>query len=79
MLKLLSLPPLGVDHVHINIIDTFIKDGGLKAHLTNPAVLQAVLEGYLSFTLWTEWYDKPEISLHSEALRKLECMSKENA
>ncbi len=21
---------LGVDHVHINIIDTFIKDGGLK-------------------------------------------------
>ena len=40
---------LGVDHVHINILDTFLKDGGLQKHLKDPYLAQAALKGYLSF------------------------------
>ena len=65
---------IGVDHVHVNILDTFIKDGGLKAHLTNPNLAQAVLEGFVSFTVWKDWYYPREIYLHSESLRKLDCI-----
>ena len=68
---------LGVDHVHINILDTFIKDGGLQAQLADPYMAQAVKEGFLSFSVWIEWYDnspKKEILLHSEVLRKLDCL-----
>ena len=68
---------LGVDHVHINILDTFIKDNGLETHLKDPYLAQAVLKGFLSFHTWTEWYNnslKDEIYLHSEVLRKLDCM-----
>ena len=68
---------LGVDHVHINILDTFIKDGGFQAHLTDPYMAQAVKEGFLSFSMWIEWYNKNpknEIYLHSEVLRKLDCI-----
>ena len=65
---------IGVDHVHINILDTFIKDGGLMTRLKDPYLTQAVVEGFLSFTVWTEWYDENEIYLHSELLRKMDCM-----
>ena len=46
---------IGIDHVHINIIlDTFIKDGGLKAHLEDHQVAKAVAEGYVTLTVWTD-------------------------
>ena len=63
---------IGVDHVHVNILDTFIKDGGLKTHLNNPFVAQAVLEGYVSFTVWTEWYDMQRLQTNIPAFRNLE-------
>ena len=68
---------LGVDHVHVNVLDTFIKDGGLQALLADLYMGQAVKEGFLSFSMWIEWYDKKpkdEIYLHSEVLRKLDCI-----
>ena len=65
---------IGVDHVHVNILDTYIKDGGLKAHLTDPHLAQAVVEGFVSFTVWTDWYKPREVYLHSESLRKLDCI-----
>jgi len=65
---------IGVDHVHVNILDTFIKDGGLKAHLTESNLAQAVEEGFVSFSVWTDWYDPNEIYLWSEVLRKLDCL-----
>ena len=66
---------LGVDHVHINILDTFIKDGGLQTHLKDPYLAQEVLKGFLSFNTWREWYNnEDEIYLHSEVLRKLDCL-----
>ena len=65
---------IGVDHVHVNILDTFIKDGGLKAHLMDSNLAQAVKEGFVSFSVWTDWYNPNEIYLWSEALRKLDCI-----
>ena len=70
---------LGVDHVHINILDTFIKDGGLHHYMTSyPALRQDVKNGYLTFSLWKEWYndrgEEKEVYLHSEILRKLDCL-----
>ena len=65
---------IGVDHVHVNILDTFIKDGGLKAHLMDSNLAQAVKEGYVSFSVWTDWYNQKEIYLWSEILRKLDCI-----
>ena len=77
---------IGVDHVHVNILDTFIKDGGMKWLVSNPFVKEALEHGYLSFDMWTEWYRsaselmrineimESEVYLHSEMLRKLDCM-----
>ena len=65
---------LGVDHVHINILDTFVKDGGLQKHLKDPYLARAASKGYLSFTTWAEWYIQDEVYLHSEVLRKLDCI-----
>ena len=77
---------IGVDHVHINILDTFIKDGGMERLVSNPFVKEALEHGYLSYDMWKEWYSsaselgrlneikKSEIYLHSEMLRKLDCM-----
>ena len=45
--------------------------------LTDSYMAQAVKEGFLSFSMWIEWYDKKpkdEIYLHSEVLRKLDCI-----
>ena len=73
--------------MHINILDTFIKDGGMKRLVSNPFVKEALEHGYLSYDMWTEWYSsasevrrsineilQSEIHLHSEMLRKLDCM-----
>ena len=65
---------IGVDHVHVNILDTFIKDGGLKAHLMDSNLAQAVKEGFVSFSVWTDWYNPNEVYLWSEVLRKLDCI-----
>ena len=67
---------IGVDHVHISILDTLIKDGGFHDFMTNePFLRKAAREGYLTFSVWKEWYtDKKEVYLHSEILRKLDCI-----
>lgn len=67
---------IGVDHVHISILDTFIKDGGFKDRIiADPFMREALNNSYLSFSVWQEWYDgNMEVYLHSEILRKLSCM-----
>ncbi len=67
---------IGVDHVHISILDTFIKDGAMQDFLINePSLREASREGYLSFSVWKEWYNnKNEVFVHSEILQKLDCM-----
>lgn len=68
---------IGVDHVHVSIPDTFIMDGGLQYHLTKePFLREALIEGYLTFSVFKNWYNdsNQEIFVHSESLRKLECI-----
>ena len=71
---------LGVDHVHISILDLFIKNKGFEDLIINDAFLWNLYkEGYLTFSVWKEWYAKSkvtggELSLHSEILRKLVCI-----
>ena len=40
----------------MNILDTFIKDRGMKRLVSNPFVKEALEHGYLSYDMWTEWY-----------------------
>ena len=71
---------LGVDHVHISILDLFIKDKGFEDLIIKDAFLWNLYkEGYLTFSVWKEWYAKSnetggELQLHSEILRKLGCI-----
>ena len=68
---------IGVDHVHVSIPDTFVMDGGLQHHLiAEPFLRKALREGYLTFSLFKNWYNdsNQEVFVHSESLRKLECI-----
>lgn len=66
---------IGVDHVHVSILETFIKDGGFRDHLAaNPLLQKAVKDGYVSISVWKDWYKKDEVDDHSEILCKLDCM-----
>jgi len=40
---------VGVDHVHISILDTFIRDGGFRdLMLTDSFIREAIQDGFLS-------------------------------
>ena len=66
---------IGVDHVHINILDTFIKDGGLKALLEDPQVAKGVAEGYVTMTVWKDILESSnKVYSYSAILRKLDCI-----
>ena len=68
---------IGVDHVHVSIPDTFIMDGGLQHHLIKePSLRLALREGYVTISTFKNWYNdsNQEIFVHSESLRKLECI-----
>ncbi len=49
---------LGVDHVHVAVLDTFFKDGGFDDILANDTFfLQAVRDNFVTIQIWNEWYD----------------------
>ena len=50
-------PLHGIDCVHIKILDTFMKDGGLQTLLEDPQVIKGVAEGYLTITVWKDELD----------------------
>ena len=66
---------VGIDHVHINILDTFIKDGGLEALLKDPQVAKGVAEGYVTMTIWKDILESSnQVYSYSAILRKLDCI-----
>ncbi len=71
---------LGVDHVHVSALDTFITDKGFKdVVVKDPYLWAEYSSGYLTFTVWKEWYEggkwkDGDVYLHSEILRKLDCI-----
>ena len=66
---------LGVDHVHLTVLDTFIKDGGFHDYILEDHFSRTALHnGFLNFTVWKEWYDDSEIYVHGTILQYLDCI-----
>ena len=66
---------IGVDHVHINILNTYIKDGGLKSLLEDPHVSKGVAEGYVTIAVWKDILEtSKQVYSYSAILRKLDCI-----
>ena len=69
---------IGVDHVSLITISSFIKDGGLKSLLIkHPYIIDYFIKGYITVDTWKEFYDETEeaheIRLFSESIRKVAC------
>ena len=69
---------IGVDHVSLITLSSFIKDGGLKSLLVNnPSIIQQFIDVYISVDMWKEWYSENkkdhEIRLWTESIRKVAC------
>ena len=43
--------------MYLNILDSFIKGGGFKVHLEDPHFAQAMTEGFVTVSVWTDWYE----------------------
>ena len=66
---------LGVDHVHLTILDEFTKDGGLHYYLSNDSFFfKHVKENYITVQVWKEWYADKEWYVHATILMYLDCL-----
>ncbi len=68
---------LGVDHVHIAILNTFTKDGGFPNFLANDKFfLEARRSNYVTVQVWEEKYDpqKEEWFYYGNILMYLDCI-----
>ena len=66
---------IGVDHIHINILDTFVNDGGLDTLLKDSQVAEGVANGYVTMTVWTDMIETSgKVYSYSAILRKLDCI-----
>ena len=66
---------IGVDRIHINILDTFVNDGGLGALLKDPQVAEGVANGYVTMTVWRDILEtSSKVYSYSAILRKLDCI-----
>ena len=48
---------IGVDHVHMMVENSFVRDGGLQ----NEVIKQVLREGYLSIDFWPNWFNFTDI------------------
>ena len=65
---------LGVDHIHVAILDTFMKDGGYRDILANNSFfLRGVKEGFITVQVWRELYQKDEWFYYGNILMYLDC------
>ena len=66
---------IGIDHVHINILDTFLNDGGLATLLKDSQVAESVTNGYVTMTVWKDILETSgKVYSYSAILRKLDCI-----
>ena len=66
---------LGVDHVHVAVLDTFIEDGGYRDILANDSFfLRGVKEGFISVQVWKKWYLNDEWFYYGNILMYLDCI-----
>jgi len=60
---------LGVDHVHLDAEDSFVKSGGLE----KPWIKELLSEGFLSVDVWKEYLGMWEIWYHNQGLIYEDC------
>ncbi len=65
---------IGVDHVHLSVLDEFVSDGGFHDIVMKDAFLsEAIRSGYLSITVLKVWYTETETFLYSSVYQRLGC------
>ena len=66
---------LGVDHVHLTVLDQFIKDKGFLDYLSNDSFfIEQYKEQYISVQLWKEWYEDEDWYVHGTILMFMDCV-----
>ena len=60
---------LGVDHVHLDVENSFQQNGGLS----KPYMVKAIKEGFLSVDVWTRHLSGGEIWYHNQGLIYEDC------
>ena len=66
---------LGVDHVHLAVLDAFIKDKGFMDYLVKDNLfLKNIREEFITLQLWKEWYGGNEWYVHGTILMYLDCI-----
>ena len=66
---------LGVDHVHLAILDEFIKDNGfLDILFKDNFFVEHQRNNYITVKVWNEWHEKKEWHDHGTMLMYLDCV-----
>ena len=65
---------IGVDHVHLSVVDEFIIDGSLRDIVMQDTFLrEAIFSGFLSYSVMKVWYTERETFLSSSVFQRLGC------
>ena len=65
---------LGVDHIHLAVLDEFIKDGGLLQQLSsNSFFVESLSKNYITMKIWRDWHNDTEWYIHGTILMYLDC------
>ena len=65
---------IGVDHVHLSVLDEFIVDGSLRDMVMKDTFLrEAIFSGFLSYSVLKVWYTEGETFLSSSVFQRLGC------
>ena len=66
---------LGVDHVHLAVLDEFIKDNGFLDYLSRDNFfVEHQRNNYITVKLWNEWHGKYEWYDHGTMFMYLDCI-----
>ena len=66
---------LGVDHVHLAILDEFIKDNGFLDILSKDRFfVEHQRNNYITVKVWNEWHEKKEWYDHGTMFMYLDCL-----
>ncbi len=65
---------IGIDHIHITILDTFVRDGGLQKLITTDSYFRnAINRKYITIHMFREWYEESDVYTHATSLMQMDC------
>ena len=66
---------LGVDHIHLQVLDKFITDEGFQDSVAKDSFFVKLhKEKFMSLQLWNEWYNDEDWYVHGTILMYLDCL-----